>query len=60
MLWAIRAPNIRWPIFVTLVDALLEGYDEVSPRSCQERQALGPALLINERDGSRGAWVRGA
>lgn len=50
ILWAMQSPAERWPIFVTLVDALLAGYDEVGGLSEQERRAIGPALLINELD----------
>ncbi|GAB3405505.1 hypothetical protein [Flindersiella endophytica] len=50
MLWALRAPDRRWPTFLWLVDALLAGYSEVSHLSDQELAALGPGLLVNELD----------
>ena len=50
ILWALREPDDRLPTFLTLVDALLAGYSEVSPLSDQELAALGPGLLVNELD----------
>ncbi|WP_152360262.1 phosphotransferase enzyme family protein [Microlunatus speluncae] len=48
VLGAMAAPRERWPAFLTMVQALLSGFDAVSRLSRQERDALGPALLINE------------
>lgn len=50
ILWALQAPDERWPTFLGLVDALLAGYSAVSPLSERELTALGPALLVNELD----------
>ena len=57
MLWAMGSPGERWPIFVSLVKALLEGYDDANALSDQERRALGPALLLNELDAAE--WCLG-
>jgi Ser/Thr protein kinase RdoA (MazF antagonist) len=50
ILWALEAPDERWPAFLRLVDSFLAGYSEVSPLTEQELSALGPALLVNELD----------
>ena len=57
MLWAMDSPGERWPIFVSLVNALLEGYDDANGLSDHERRALGPALLLNELDAAE--WCLG-